>query len=236
MKSVKNLEMINHVSPMVAIDAFEAKLGRDEDVSVVQFRTDNKDVAADLVDFIESGHKSVLDADHSPAKNEQKKYNVFVELERNEELPKNVVRLVRDVENVTGMMPWQFRFHKNDKFYHMDEQNISNIVPTSAEQYAFLTDDTIDEDIDTLFAESKVTVKRTGKELIMAKIYGKHKFVLEGVNLPQKKGVYKIDESSTAQTQYLNNWLGGGWHVVKVDDLFKISKENKNILVRSEDL
>ena len=25
MKSVKNLEMINHVSPMVAIDAFEAK-------------------------------------------------------------------------------------------------------------------------------------------------------------------------------------------------------------------
>jgi hypothetical protein len=70
----------------------------------------------------------------------------------------------------------------------------------------------------------------------MSKIYGKHKFVLEGVNLPQKKGVYKIDESSTAQTQYLNNWLGGGWHVVKVDDLFKISKENKNILVRSEDL
>ena len=161
---------------------------------------------------------------------------MFVELERNDDLPKNVVRLVRDVENVTGMMPWQFRFYKNDKFYHLDEQNISNIVPTSPEQYSFLTDDTVDEDIDTLFAESKVTVKRTGKELVMSKIYGKHKFVLEGVNLPQKKGVYKIDESSTAQTQYLNNWLGGGWHVVKVDDLFKISKENKNILVRSEDL
>ena len=88
---------------------------------------------------------------------------MFVELERNDDLPKNVVRLVRDVENVTGMMPWQFRFYKNDKFYHLDEQNISNIVPTSPEQYSFLTDDTVDEDIDTLFAESKVTVKRTGK-------------------------------------------------------------------------
>ena len=189
-----------------------------------------------MVSFIESGHKSVLDADFSPAKNEQKKYNVFVELERNDDLPKNIVRLVRDVENVTGMMPWQFRFHKGDKFFHLDEQNITNIVPTSPEQYSFLTDDTVDEDIDTLFKESKVTVKRSGKELVMNKIYAKHKFVLEAVNLPQKKGVYKIDESSTAQTQYLNNWLGGSWHVVKVDDMFKISKENKNILVRSEDL
>ena len=123
MKSVKNLEMINHVSPMVAIDAFQAKLGRDEDVSVVQFQTDNKDVAADLVDFIESGHKSVLDADHSPAKNQQKKYNVFVELERNDDLPKNVVRLVRDVENVTGMMPWQFT--KTGKVTHSEQPNIS---------------------------------------------------------------------------------------------------------------
>jgi len=236
MKSIKNLEMINHVSPQVAIDAFEAKLGRDEDVSVIQFQTDNKDVASDLVQFIESGHKAVLDADFSPARNEQKKYNVFVELERDESLPKNIVELVRDVENVTGIMPWQFKFHKGQQFFHLDEQNISNIVPTTSEQYKFLTDDSTDDDINTLFAESKATVNRSGKQLVISKIYSKHQFVIEAVNLPQKNGVYRIDESSTAQTQYLNNWLGGGWHVVRVDDMFKISKEDKNILVKSEDL
>ena len=87
-----------------------------------------------------------------------------------------------------------------------------------------------------MFAESKATVNRSGKQLVISKIYSKHQFVIEAVNLPQKNGVYRIDESSTAQTQYLNNWLGGGWHVVRVDDMFKISKEDKNILVKSEDL
>ena len=65
MKSIRNLEMSNHVSPEVVIDAFQAKLGRDEDVSVIQFQSDNKDVASDLVQFIESGHDYILDADYS---------------------------------------------------------------------------------------------------------------------------------------------------------------------------
>ena len=109
MKSIKNLEMYNHVSPEVVIDAFQAKLGRDEDVSVIQFQSDNKDVAADLVSFVETGHDYVLDADFSAAKNTQKMYNVFVELERCESLPNNIMELVRDMENVTGILPWKRR-------------------------------------------------------------------------------------------------------------------------------
>ena len=238
MKSILNLEMSNHISPEVVIDAFQAKLGRDEDVSVIQFQSDNKDVASDLVQFIESGHDYILDADYSPAKNTQKKYNVFVEVERNEELPQNIMKLVRDCEQVTGMLPWKFRFHKEDNFYHLDEQNLNNIIPTSPEQYTFLTDDAIDEDINTLFKESKVTVKRNGKELIMKTLYNKHKFIIEGVNVPQKEinGIFRIDESSSSQAEYLNNWLGNLYHIVKVDDMFKIGKQNKNIILKSEEL
>ena len=230
------VEMYNHVSPEVVIDAFQAKLGRDEDVSVIQFQSDNKDVAADLVSFVESGHDYVLDADFSAAKNKQKMYNIFVELERCESLPNNIMELVRDMENVTGILPWKFKFYKNEEFHSMNETNLNSLIPTTAEQYQFLTDDTTDEDINTLFKESKVTVRRSGKNLVMSKIYNKHKFVLEAVNVSTKNGVYRIDESSTAQTQYLNNWLGGGWHIVKVDDMFKVSKEDKNIIVKAEDL
>ena len=236
MKSIKNLEMYNHVSPEVVIDAFQAKLGRDEDVSVIQFQSDNKDVAADLVSFVESGHDYVLDADFSAAKNKQKMYNIFVELERCESLPNNIMELVRDMENVTGILPWKFKFYKNEEFHSMNETNLNSLIPTTAEQYQFLTDDTTDEDINTLFKESKVTVRRSGKNLVMSKIYNKHKFVLEAVNVSTKNGVYRIDESSTAQTQYLNNWLGGGWHIVKVDDMFKVSKDDKNIIIKAEDL
>ena len=69
MKSVKNLEMQSHVSEVITIDSFQAKLGKDEDVSVIKLQTDNKSVAEDLVHFIETGSKFVLDADNSPAKN-----------------------------------------------------------------------------------------------------------------------------------------------------------------------
>ena len=88
--------------------------------------------------------------------------------------------------------------------------------------------------IKTMFKESKDTVRRSGKHLIMSKKYNKHRIKLDAVNVPTKNGVYRIDESSTAQTQYLNNWLGGGWHIVKVDDMFKVSKEDKNIIIYAD--
>ena len=81
MKSIKNLEMQNHVSEFITVDSFQAKLGKDEDVAVVKFQTDNKSVAEDLVHFIETGSKFVLDADNSPAKNEDSRYDVCVEIE-----------------------------------------------------------------------------------------------------------------------------------------------------------
>ena len=44
MKSIKNLEMQNHISEVITIDNFQAKLGNDEDVCVIKFQTDNKAV------------------------------------------------------------------------------------------------------------------------------------------------------------------------------------------------
>ena len=238
MKSIKFLEMTNHISPLIKIDAFQAKLGKDEDVSVIQFQSDNKDVAHDLVSFIESGHSDVLDADFSPAKNKQKMYNIFVELERNDQLPKKIMELVRDIERTTGILPWQFTFYKNDSTYKLSEENLNNQIPTSDKQYLFLIDDTVDEAIQELFSESKVKIKRDGKKLLLDKVYTKHQFTIESMNIPSDniKGIYKIVNSSTSQSQYINSWLGGTWHVVKINDLYKIGKGNTNILVKSEDL
>ena len=108
MRSIKNLEMQNHISELITIDNFQAKLGNDEDVSVIKFQTDNKAVSEDLVHFIETGCAFVLDADNSPAKNQDGRYNIFVELERNEDLPKKIMELVRDIEQVSGMLPWRY--------------------------------------------------------------------------------------------------------------------------------
>ena len=43
-------------------------------------------------------------------------------------------------------------------------------------------------------------------------------------------GIFKIDSSSESQSSYINSWLGSGFKVVKLDDSFKVSKNDKSIM------
>tara|TARA_A100001015_G_scaffold149952_1_gene166307 strand:+ start:1905 stop:2615 length:711 start_codon:yes stop_codon:yes gene_type:complete len=232
MKSIDHLEMQNYISEVIAVDSFAAKLGKDEDVCVLKFQSNNKTVAEDLVNFIETGCDFILDADMSPAKNDQGLYNIFVEIERNDDLPKKIIEVIRDVEQVSGMLPWQFKFYKNENLYALNDENINTIVPTSPSQYKLLTDDKIEEDIKAFFESASVVTKRIkGKKLILKKAFTSHEMIIESFN-KDVKGTYKIDRESSEQASYLNHWLGGGYSVVKVDDLFKITKGTNAIVAR----
>ena len=232
MKSIDHLEMQNYISEVIAVDSFAAKLGKDEDVCVLKFQSNNKTVAEDLVNFIETGCDFILDADMSPAKNDQGLYNIFVEIERNDDIPKKIIEVIRDVEQVSGMLPWQFKFYKNENLYALNDENINTIVPTSPSQYKLLTDDKIEEDIKAFFESASVVTKRIkGKKLILKKAFTSHEMIIESFN-KDVKGTYKIDRESSEQASYLNHWLGGGYSVVKVDDLFKITKGTNAIVAR----
>jgi hypothetical protein len=232
MKSINHLEMQNYISEKISIDSFAAKLGKDEDVSVLKFQSNNKTVAEDLVNYIETGCNFILDADMSPAKNEQGLYNIFVEIERNEDLPKKIIEVIRDIEQVSGMLPWQFSFYKNENFYKLTDDNLNTIIPTSPSQYTLLTDDTIEEDIKQFFESASIVTKRIkGKKLILKKAFTSHEMIIESFNR-DVKGTYKIDRESSEQASYLSHWLGGTYSVVKVDDLFKITNGTKSIVAK----
>jgi|TARA_Y100000114_G_C11753958_1_gene325865 hypothetical protein len=232
MKSINHLEMQNYISEKISIDSFAAKLGKDEDVSVLKFQSNNKTVAEDLVNYIETGCNFILDADMSPAKNEQGLYNIFVEIERNEDLPKKIIEVIRDIEQVSGMLPWQFSFYKNENFYQLTDDNLNTIIPTSPSQYTLLTDDTIEEDIKQFFESASIVTKRIkGKKLILKKAFTSHEMIIESFNR-DVKGTYKIDRESSEQASYLSHWLGSTYSVVKVDDLFKITNGTKSIVAK----
>ena len=232
MKSINHLEMQNYISEKISIDSFAAKLGKDEDVSVLKFQSNNKTVAEDLVNYIETGCNFILDADMSPAKNEQGLYNIYVEIERNEDLQKKIIEVIRDIEQVSGMLPWQFSFYKNENFYQLTDDNLNTIIPTSPSQYTLLTDDTIEEDIKQFFESASIVTKRIkGKKLILKKAFTSHEMIIESFNR-DVKGTYKIDRESSEQASYLSHWLGSTYSVVKVDDLFKITNGTKSIVAK----
>ena len=228
--------MKDFIVPLIAVDSHQAKLGNDSEVSVLKFESYNKDVAKDIVSFIESGYKFVLDADYSPSKNKNGSYDIFVEVERNEDLPNNIVKLSRDIEQVTGILPWKFTFYKNESVHKLNAENLSNQIPTNASEYEFLTSNTVDEDIAQFFESTEISkIKREGKTLTLNKLYSTHVFEVKSVNTKINNGTYKIDASSESQSSYVNSWLGAGFKVVKFEDAFKVSKNDNTLILKAKD-
>jgi hypothetical protein len=147
-------------------------------------------------------------------------------------LPKKIIEVIRDIEQVSGMLPWQFSFYKNENFYQLTDDNLNTIIPTSPSQYTLLTDDTIEEDIKQFFESASIVTKRIkGKKLILKKAFTSHEMIIESFNR-DVKGTYKIDRESSEQASYLSHWLGSTYSVVKVDDLFKITNGTKSIVAK----
>jgi hypothetical protein len=135
------------------------------------------------------------------------------------------------------MLPWRFKFHKSDTEHKLTQENVQMQIPVSASEYKFLTDENVDEDIKKFFESSNVKrVYRSGKRLTLHKKYVHHNFILEGVNVPKVNGVYKIDENSKSSSSYINGWLGGTYQVVKVGDIFKLTKNDTNVLLKAKEI
>lgn len=121
----------------IHIDEFRSKLGKDEDVSVVSFKISGKDPATDLVNFIEKGYNWVIDADVSSGEMDDGDYIVFVELERNKELPENVMTMLGDIMNLVleDINDWKFLYYKDAVYQDLTVENLVKSVPLTREEY-----------------------------------------------------------------------------------------------------
>lgn len=119
------------------IDEFKSKLGRDEDVVVVSFKLKGKEPAKDLMNFCEKGYTWVLDSDVSSGEMDDGDYIVFVETERNEHFPENLMQLMFDLMNLTeqNLEDWRFRYHKSNEDHEVNTDAVREIVPLSTDAY-----------------------------------------------------------------------------------------------------
>ena len=125
------------VHPELHIDEFKSKLGDDCDVIVLSFKVDSKDPAGDLVSFIEKGYDWVLDADLSSGEMDDGSYIVFVELDRTESAPEQIMSLMDDLMNLTGqeIEDWRVRYYKAHKETTLGLDALHNLIPLSPEAY-----------------------------------------------------------------------------------------------------
>lgn len=119
------------------IDEFKSKLGRDENVCVVSFKVATKEPAQDLVGFIEKGYDWVIDADVSSGEMADGAYLVFVEIDRDNQLPAHIMEMLEDIMNLTeqDLGDWRLRYQTGTKDHDVTEESIAALVPLTSELY-----------------------------------------------------------------------------------------------------
>ena len=134
--SLKHKDLINTILPIISIDEFEPKAGKTAEVIVVAFYLDEKDPADDLNTFIQRGSIDTIDVDVSPNTDDDGKYLVFVEMNRDSSFPSKFSALIKDIENISGKLDWKVRTYLSDeKEFTLDDPKLYKFIITVPEEY-----------------------------------------------------------------------------------------------------
>jgi hypothetical protein len=157
-EGLEKKDLYRLIHPELHVDEFKSKLGRDEDVCVLSFKLASKEAGIDLVNFIEKGYSWVIDADVSSGEMDDGDYIVFVECERDRELPDHVTELMDDLMNLTDqkLTDWRVRYHTSTKDHKLDIDSLSDLIPLNSKEYEKQYGH---EDLDKLRAVSGIAVK-----------------------------------------------------------------------------
>lgn len=150
--SLKKLELKDCISNTIHVDEFKAKMGDDQDIIVLSFMCTYRDQANDLVNFLEKGYDWILDADVSSGELEDGSYLVFIELLRRPSVPNKIVKLIKDMENLTGIDPetYKFQYQKETTYTPLTVETLTNKIPLDPRRYRKLNKTKDDADLENM--------------------------------------------------------------------------------------
>ncbi len=125
------------IKSRITVDEYKSKMGDDEDMIVVAFQAMDREPAWDLMNFLEKGYPFILDADVSPGEMEDGLYIIFVEFERTEKFPEQLLKVVEDVMKLTEhkkLTDWSFKYYKYSKALELTEENLRK-MPLNSRDY-----------------------------------------------------------------------------------------------------
>lgn len=142
------------VDNIVEIDSYKSKMGSDANIVTIAFSVNGHEPAKDLENFIEKGYPFVLDADVSSGEQSDGTYKVFVEIERNKDVPMQIIEIADGVRKLADVENLRFRYYKNFKSLPIDEENLNNAVPVDSDSYDRIISETGLENYKNFFNNS----------------------------------------------------------------------------------
>lgn len=142
------------VDNIIEIDSYKSKMGNDADIVTLAFSVNGNSPAEDLENFLEKGYPFVLDADVTSGEQSDGTYKVFVELERNKDVPAQIMEIADGVSKLANSDNLRFRYYKNFKSMPIDEDNLANSIPADREAYEIKINETHNENYKNFFTNS----------------------------------------------------------------------------------
>ena len=224
------------LSDVFSVDRFKSKMGSDENIIVLSFRVHDKMPGMDLEEFIEGGYDFILDADVSPGEEQDGKYSVFVELERNKKAPKNIETLVNGIGKLADIDSWRFRYYKDPASQEFSIENFEKSVPLTAEDYEEKVERTKEKDLQQFFDKGATDLMLENNILTFKKPYaGDLSFKLVALgdynnvkyHLP---GKLNLSENAQSQLLFLDKYLGD-YEMEMINDLFLIKNKDQAVIL-----
>jgi len=130
-------DLAGMIEPVIMVDRHVPKLEAEEDAIVVAFQTRREESGHDLCDFIERGPFDVLDADVSPAPDENGNYYVFVELPRSHRSWAMLSKILDHTRRVTGIKrsEWQFLAPGDRDPFPLTEERYRSLITQTPYEY-----------------------------------------------------------------------------------------------------
>jgi hypothetical protein len=239
-EGLRSGDLKSYVSELFTIDQYKSKMGQDSDVIVLGFRVREKNPAIDMMEFIERGYDFILDADMSAGEENDGQYQVFVEIQRTPELKSQLKELLGGVGQLCDCREWRFRYQKSKNSLEFNEENITEAIPMTKEDYEHKIMEIKNTDIREFFDQGSVDVDLAeDNTLVFSRPYAGDitaKFIAIGDYEDVKHtvpGPLSLDESSQSQMFFLAKYMGN-YEINKIGNKFLIRNGNKAIVIEKD--
>jgi hypothetical protein len=129
------LDMEDQIEPIVSVDEYAAKMGKDSDIVTLAFTVNSEAAGNDLVDWFERGYDWILDSSISEGELSPGKYLVFVEMKRRIAVPSHIIELIDDLETLTDLEVQDWTVKIDNKDYPAEEETIKPHITISPHEY-----------------------------------------------------------------------------------------------------
>ena len=217
------------VDNIIEIDSYKSKMGDDSDIVTLAFSVHGNEPAKDLENFIEKGYPFVLDADVTSGEQSDGTYKVFVEIERNKDVPMQILEIADGVKKLSDLENMKFRYYKNFRSKDLDEENLNSSIPVDKASYEIAINETQYENYKNFFTKSYAeSIDMLGDTLIIKNTYAEPlRF-----NVTDFGKDTKLDETITMKDMgeviFLSKALGD-YNITKLGDTIVLTNEGYSL-------